>query len=261
MFKKMLRPGITAGVIGGVVSILVSVLLVLALLLPGQVGITLYCMSSPVGLLLSLGIGLLAAFLAQRRSPEKLTANMTAPAGVIAGVVSTLIGIIAVPFTQQMPNWLGLQDKMIEVQLAPSRLMGLSGEQLEMARAQIIAMQKSGFSNTTMLAGLATGLVCGLVFGVALGAGGAALGALIFKPSLRRKLLCQKCQALFELGGNAFVEVKAEGAPDLVDYCNWADLAPDTAKQQRAVIAEVLNPPVTQNRQWQCGMCKTVQAY
>jgi hypothetical protein len=260
MFKKMLRPGITAGVIGGVVSILVSVLLVLALLLPGQVGITLYCMSSPVGLLLSLGIGLLAAFLAQRQSPEKLTASMTAPAGVIAGVVSTLIGIIAVPFTQQMPNWLGLQDKMIEVQLAPSRLMGLSGEQLEMARAQIVAMQKSGFSNTTMLAGLATGLVCGLIFGVALGAGGAALGALIFKPRLRRRLVCQKCQALFDLGGNAFIEV-SEGSPDLVDYCNWDDLAPNTANQQRGVLAEVLKPSTTQNRQWQCGMCKTVQAY
>ena len=40
MFKKMLKPGITAGAIGGIVSIVVSVLLVLALLLPGQAGIT-----------------------------------------------------------------------------------------------------------------------------------------------------------------------------------------------------------------------------
>ena len=259
MFKKMLKPGITAGIVGGIVSIALSVLLVLALLLPGQIGITLYCASSPIGFLLSLGIGLLAAFLAQRQSPEKLAADKTAPAGIIAGVVSTLVGIVAVPFTQQMPNWMGLQDKMIEVQLTPSRMMGLSGEQLEMARAQIIAMQKSGVSNTTLLAGMATGLVCGLIVGVALGAGGAALGALIFKPSLRRKLVCQKCQAAFELGGNAFIEV-AEGRPDLVDYCNWQDLAPDAASRQRAVIAETIKTK-GQGRQWQCGMCKTVQAY
>lgn len=259
MFKKMLKPGITAGIIGGIVSIVLSVLLVLALLLPGQVGITLYCLSSPIGFLLSLGVGLLAAFLAQRQSAEKLTADKTAPAGVVAGVISTVVGIVAVPFTQQMPNWLGLQDKMIEVQLTPSRMMGLSGEQLEMARAQIVAMQKSGLSNTTMLAGIATGLVCGLVMGVALGAGGAALGALIFKPSLRRKLECEKCKSAFELGGNAFVEAR-ESQPDLVDYCNWGDLTPDTASQQRAVIAEVIKTK-GQGRQWQCSMCKTVQAY
>jgi len=259
MFKKMLRPGITAGIIGGFVSIALSVLLVLALLLPGQVGITLYCASSPIGLLLSLGIGLLAAFLAQRQSPEKLTADKTAPAGLIAGVVSTLVGIVAVPFTQQMPNWLGLQDKMIEVQLAPARMMGVSGEQLEVARAQIVAMQQSGMSNSTLLAGMATGLVCGLIASMALGAGGAALGALIFKPSLRRKLVCQKCQATFELGGNAFIEV-AEDKPDLVDYCNWQDLAPGVASRQRAVIAETIKTK-GQGRQWQCGMCKSVQAY
>jgi hypothetical protein len=97
--------------------------------------------------------------------------------------------------------------------------------------------------------------------GVALGAGGAALGALIFKPSLRRKLVCTQCQAAFELGGNAFAEV-IEGRPDLVDYCNWDDLAPDKAKQQREVVAQVIAPKAKeQGRQWQCGMCKTVQAY
>jgi hypothetical protein len=259
MFKKMLKPGITAGFIGGIVSIVLSVLLVLALLLPGQAGITLYCLSSPIGFLLSLGVGLLAAFLAQRQSPEKLTPSKTAPAGVIAGAVSTIVGIVAVPFTQQMPNWLGLQDKMLEVQLTPSRMMGLSGEQLEMARTQIIAMRDSGAANTTMLAGIATGLVCGLVVGVALGAGGAAVGALIFKPSLRRKLVCEKCQAAFELGGNAFIETR-EGAPDLVDYCNWDDLASDAVSQQRAVIAETIKTK-GQGRQWQCGMCKTEQTY
>jgi hypothetical protein len=260
MFKQMLRPGLIAGVIGGVVSILVSVLLILALLLPGQAGITLYCLATPIGLLLSLGIGLLAAFLAQRQSLEKLTVNKAAVAGIIAGVVSSIIGVIAAPLTQQMPNWLGLQDKMIEVQLAPSRMMGLSGEQLEMARTQIIAMQKSGAANTTMLAGLALGLVCGLASGVALGAGGGALGALIFKPTLRRKLVCTNCQATFELGGNAFIEVREEGQPDLVDYCNWDDLAPDAAKRQRAVITDLVKAK-DQARQWQCGMCKTAQAY
>ena len=101
MFKAMLKPGIIAGVIGAILSVLVSVLLTLALLLPGDTGLTLYCLSTPVGFALSLGIGLLAAFLAQRRSPEKLTANKTAPAGVIAGVVSTVLGVIALPVTQQ----------------------------------------------------------------------------------------------------------------------------------------------------------------
>ena len=260
MFKQMLKPGIMAGIIGGIASILVSVLVILALLLPGQVGITLYCLSTPVGFLLSLGVGLLAAFLAQRQSPEKLTASKAAVAGIIAGVMSTIIGVMALPLTQQMPNWLGLQDKMIEVQLAPSRMMGLSQEQLEMARAQIIAMQKSGAANTTLLAGMATGLVCGLILGVALGAGGGALGSLIFKPTMRRKLTCTQCQAVFEIGGNAFIEVKEEGQPDLVDYCNWDDLPSDQAKQQRAVIADLLKTQ-GQGRQWQCGMCKTAQAY
>ena len=57
MFKEMLKPGLIAGIIGGIVSILVSVLMVFALLLPGQAGITLYCLSTPLGFLLSLGIG------------------------------------------------------------------------------------------------------------------------------------------------------------------------------------------------------------
>jgi hypothetical protein len=61
------------------------------------------------------------------------------------------------------------------------------------------------------------------------------------------------------LGGNAFIEV-AEGRPDLVDYCNWQDLAPDAASRQRAVIAETIKTK-GQGRQWQCGMCKSVQAY
>jgi hypothetical protein len=260
MFKSMLRPGITAGVIGAIVSILVSVLLILALFLPGQLGITLYCLSTPIGFLLSLGIGLLAAFFAQRQSQEKLTANKGAVAGMIAGVVSAIIGIVAVPITQQMPKWLSLQDKMIEVQLAPSRMMGLSGEQLETARAQIVAMQESGAANTTMLAGIGIGLVCGLVVGVALGAGGGALGTLIIKPKLR-KLVCVKCQNAFELGTNAYVETK-EGSPDLVDYCNWSDLPPDTVKQQRSVIDQMFaSPAQMHDRQWQCSMCKTVQAY
>lgn len=261
MFKQMLKPGVMAGIIGGIVSLLVSVLLTLALLLPGQAAITLYCLSSPIGILISFGIGLLAALFAQRQSPVKLTANKTAISGVIAGVVSTVIGMIALPITQQLPNWLNLQDKMIEVQLMPSRLMGLSEEQLEMARAQIVAMQKGGMTSPNLLAGMAAGLFCGLVVGVALGAGGAAVGALIFKPTLRRKLTCEKCQAKFELGGNAYIQVR-EGSPDLVDYCNWDDLMPDAARQQREAIAQILAPSgAGQARQWQCGMCKTTQAY
>ena len=258
MFKQMWKPGLYAGIIGGVVSILVSVLMTLALFLPGDTGITIYCLGSPVGLLLSLGIGVLAAYLAQARSPEKLTPGKVVPAGIIAGVVSTIVSMLAFPLTQQLPNWLGLQDKMIEVQLAPSRMMGLSGEQLEMARAQIVAMQQ-GNMNNTMLIGMASGLVCGTIIGVLLGAGGAALGALVFKPTMRHKLVCSKCNATFELGGNAFVEVQ-EGQPDRADYCNWDDLAAEVAKQQRAVIAEVIKTKGT-GRQWQCGMCKTTQAY
>jgi len=260
MFKSMLKPGAIAGVIGGIVCILVSVLLTLALLLPSQIGITLYCLSTPIGLLLSLGIGLLAAFLAQKQSPEKLTAGKAAPAGIIAGAASSVIGSLAIPLTLQLPNWLGLQEKMIEVQLAPSRMMGLSGEQLEMARAQIIAMQQGSAASTIMLTSMVSGLICGTVIGIALGAGGAALGTLIFKPALRRKLICEKCQATFELGGNAFVEILAEGQLDLVDYCNWNDLTPDAAKQQRAIVAQVLETKGA-DRQWQCGMCKTTQMY
>jgi len=259
MFKQMLRPGIIAGVIGAVASVLVSVLLVLALFLPGEAGIMLYCLGSPIGFVLSFGIGLLAAFLAQRQSPEKLRADKTAPAGVIAGVVSTLVGVVFMPVLQQLPNWLGLQDKLIQVALKPSQMMGLSGEQLEMARAQIVASQQGGLTSSTMLIGLATGLVCGLVIGVALGAGGAAVGALMFKPAMRLKLTCAHCSAKFEIGGNALIEARA-GQPDLVDYCNWDDLAPAAAQQHRATIAEVMKAK-GQGRQWQCGMCKTAQAY
>jgi hypothetical protein len=258
MFKQMWKPGLYAGVIGGIVSILMSVLMTLALLLPGDTGITIYCLGSPIGLLLSLGIGVLAAYLAQGQSPEKLAPGKVVPAGIVAGVVSTVIGMAAFPLTQQLPNWLGLQDKMIEVQLAPSRMMGLSGEQLETARAQIVAMQQ-GNMNNTMLIGMASGLICGTMLGVVLGAGGAALGALVFKPTMRHKLVCSKCNAAFELGGNAFVEAQ-EGQPDHVDYCSWDDLAAEVAKHQRAVIAEVIKTN-GQGRQWQCGMCKTVQAY
>jgi hypothetical protein len=259
MFKQMWKPGLVAGVIGGVVSILVSVLMILALFLPGNTGITLYCLGTPIGFLLSLLIGLLGAFLAQAQSPEKLTPSKGAVAGIIAGISSTLIGLVVTPILQQLPKWLGLQDKMIDVALAPSRMMGLSGEQLEMARAQIIASQQGNMNNTTMLVGMATGLVCGLALGIALGAGGGALGALIFKPSLRRKLVCSKCQATFELGGNAFIEAQQD-RPDCVDYCNWDDLAGEVARQQRAVIADVIQTK-GEGRQWQCGMCKTVQAY
>lgn len=111
-----------------------------------------------------------------------------------------------------------------------------------------------------MLIGIASGLVFGLIIGVALGAGGAALGALIFKPTMRHKLVCTKCQATYEIGGNAFVEATGESGPDLVDYCNWEDLRPDAAKQQRAIIADVIKTK-GQGRQWQCSMCKTVQTY
>ena len=135
------------------------------------------------------------------------------------------------------------------------RSMGMSQQQLDMLQAQMNT-QPSG---NQMAAGIAVAVVCGIV-GIAVCAGGGALGALIFKPSLRRKLVCTNCQAAFELGGNAFVEVKEEGQPDLVDYCNWGDLAPEAAKQQGAIIVDVVKTK-GQGRQWQCGMCKTVQAY
>jgi len=255
MFKAMLKPGIIAGVIGAIASILVSVLLTFSLLLPGDTGLTVYCLSTPVGFALSLGIGLLAAFLAQARSPDKLTANKTAPAGVIAGVVSTILGVAGLPITQQLPAWIGAQGRLVDASLYTARLMGTPPEQLEVARKQIEQQLSQGFQPSQM----AIGLVCGLVIGVALGAGGAALGALIWKPRLRRKLTCVKCQAAFDLGGNAFVEIR-EGQSDLVDYCNWDDLGTDVAKQQRAVIADLLKTG-GQGRQWQCGMCKTEQTY
>jgi hypothetical protein len=255
MFKQMLRPGIIAGIIGALASIVVSVLLVLALFLPGDTGPMLYCLSTPIGILLSLGIGLLAAWLAQSRSPEKLLPGQAAVAGMIAGIASTVIGIAGTPITQQLPKWLGLQDRLVNASLYIAKMMGAPSDQLEVARVQVEQQLNQGLQSTQM----AIGLACGLAISIAMGAGGAALGALIFKPTLRRKLVCSNCQAAFELGGNAFVQV-AEGQPDLVDYCNWDDLARDAASQQRAVVAEVIKSK-GQGRQWRCGMCKTVQAY
>jgi hypothetical protein len=259
MFKSMLKPGITAGIIGGTASVLLSVLFILALLIPGSLGTTLFCLASPIGFLISLVVGMLAAFFAQAQMPEKLTAGQAAPAGIIAGVTEAIINAVATPGTQALQNALVSKERMIDVGLTLPRLMGMSPEQLEMARAQAIAQAQQGNAATTV--GIVFGLICGLAISVVLGAGGAALGALIFKPSLRRKLVCTQCQAAFELGGNAFAEV-IEGRPDLVDYCNWDDLAPDKAKQQREVVAQVIAPKAKeQGRQWQCGMCKTVQAY
>jgi hypothetical protein len=258
MFKTMFKPGFWAGVIGGIVSIIVSVLLVLSLLVPGQAGLTLYCLSTPIGLLLSVGIGLLAAWLAQSRSPEKLNASQAAMAGLIAGVVSTIVGLPAIPLSQAMPNWLGLQEQMIEVQLTPSRMMGLSEEQIEIARAQIVAMQQDGATNSAMLAGMVGGFVCGGLLGAALSAGGGALGALIFKPA-RHKLVCEKCHAVFELGGNAFIEVGDSGGPDVADYCTWGDFTREAAKQRHELIAQALKQ--IEGRQWQCSMCKAIQSY
>jgi len=169
--------------------------------------------------------------------------------------VSTVLGVIALPVTQQLPKWLGAQGRLVDASLYTARLMGTPPEQLEVARKQIEQQLSQGVQPGQM----AIGLVCGLVMSVALGAGGAALGALIFKPTMRRKLTCAKCQAVFELGGNAFIEVN-EGQSDLVDYCNWDDLMPDSAKQQRAVIADLVKTG-GQGRQWQCGMCKAVQGY
>ncbi|MBN1889971.1 MAG: hypothetical protein JW850_18390 [Thermoflexales bacterium] len=259
MLKTMFKPGFLAGVIGGIVSIAVSVLLILALLIPGQAGLTLYCLSSPIGLLLSVGIGLLAAWLAQSRSPEKLNVNQAAMAGLIAGVVSTIVGLPSLALTQAMPNWLGLQEQMIEVQLMPSRMMGLSEEQLEIARAQIVAMQQNNTASGPMLAGIVGGLVCGTLLGAALSTGGGALGALIFKPA-RRKLVCEKCRVTFELGGNAFIEAGDAGSPDLVDYCTWGDFTREAARQRHELIAQALKTQ-DEGRQWQCSMCKAIQPY
>lgn len=259
MFKTMFKPGLLAGIIGGVVSIAVSVLLILALFLPNQIGFTLYCLSTPIGILLSVGIGLLAAWLAQSRSPEKLNVNQAAVAGLIAGVVSTIVALPVYPLTQAMPKWLGLEEEMIEVQLTPSRMMGLSEEQLEIARSQLVAMQQNNAASGTMLAGMVGGMVCGALMGLALGAGGGALGGLIFKPA-RRTLVCEKCQVTFKLGENAFIEAGKEGAPDVVDYCTWGDFTREAAKQRHDLIAQVLAKPA-EGRQWQCSMCKTIQPY
>ncbi len=260
MSHPRLLAALVAGVIGGIVSIAVAVALTLALLLPGQAAITLYCLSTPISLLLSVAIGVLATWLLRRRTQEKLTAGQAAPAGALAGAVATIVGIVSLPLTQALQNALKLQDRIIEVALLPSRMMGLSPEQLEMARAQIVATQQGGASNT-MLVGMATGLVCGLIGGVVLGAGGAALGALVLKPGSRPKLVCQNCGATFELGRNAMIEVRSAGAADLVDYANWDDLAAEARKQQRAVIDSAFSPTANPSRQWQCGMCKAVQGY
>jgi hypothetical protein len=255
MFKRMLKPGVIAGVIGGIASLLVSVLLILALFLPGDTGPTLYCLGTPVGIVLSVGIGLLAAWLAQSRSPEKLPPGQTAVAGMIAGIASSVVGIVLTPITQQLPRWLGLQGRLVDASLYIAKMMGTPPEQLALARVQIEQQLNQGTAPGQM----AIGLACGLAISIAVGAGGGALGALIFKPTMRRKLTCQQCKATFELGGNAFAEV-TEGQPDAVDYCNWDDLAAENARKQRAVIADILKTE-GQGRQWRCGMCKTAQAY
>jgi hypothetical protein len=254
MFKSMLKPGIIAGIIGAVVSTLFGVLIILTFLI-GPIALIISSISTLISLVLDLGYGFLAARLAQAGSQQRLKANEGAVAGLIAGVVSTVIGLAASPAIQALQNALVTKERIIAMTIEWYRSMGMPQEQLDMVQAQIIAQQANG---STMAIGIAVGAVC-VIVGLAISAGGGALGTLVFKPKLR-KLVCEKCQAAFELGGNAFVEVKEEGRPDLVDYCNWGDLAPDVAKQQRVTVAEVLKTRGT-GRQWQCGMCKTVQAY
>jgi hypothetical protein len=254
MFKQMLKPGLTAGIIGTVVSVLFSVLLILTFLI-GPVALVLSMASPVISLLLDLGIGLLAALFAQRRTLEKLSTNQGAVAGVIAGAVSLVVGLALTPAIQALNKAMVSQQRITELTMEWYRSMGMSQQQLDMLQTQMNT-QPSG---NQMAVGIGAAVVCGIVW-VAVCAGGGALGALIFKPTLRRKLVCTNCQAAFELGGNAFVEVKEEGRPDLVDYCSWDDLAPEAAKQQRAVIVDVVKTK-GQGRQWQCGMCKTVQAY
>lgn len=256
MFKQMWKPGLTAGIIGGIVSLILTVLTVLALTIPGSTGTTLFNLSSPLGYVLMLLIGLLAAWLAQARSLEKLRAGQLASAGVIAGAVHTIVGLPGVPILFTMLRTLNLEGRFIEMQMDAYRRMNLPPEQIELARIQI---QTGLADNSLMMISLVGGLIVGLILSIALGAGGAALGTFIFKPRLRRKLVCEKCQAAFELGGNSFIEVR-QGQPDLADYCTWDDLMPDVAKQQRIVVAEVIKSKGV-GRQWQCGMCKAVQAY
>jgi hypothetical protein len=165
-----------------------------------------------------------------------------------------VIGLALSPAIQALQKVLVTQERIAAMTIEWYRSTGMSQQQLDMLQAQM-ATQPTG---TQMAAGIGIAVVCGIV-GIAVCAGGGALGALIFKPTMRRKLTCQQCKATFELGGNAFIEV-AEGQPDLVDYCNWDDLVRDAANKQRAVIAEVVKSK-GQGRQWRCGMCKTVQAY
>jgi len=252
MLKQMLKPGIIAGVVGGIVSVAAGVLVLYGMFLPDQIAFWLASLSILVTILVSTGTGVLAGYLAQRRSAEKLKAGQAALAGVVAGIILFLSGLVFMPLTQSLSNSLGVQNRVAELQTERMREMGVPEEQIAASRAQTTAIQPAGL--------IAIGMVCGVILNVGLGAGGAALGALIFKPALRRKLVCTQCQAAFEIGGNAFIEVKGEGSPDLVDYCNWEDLAPDVAKQQRATVAEVLKTKGA-GRQWQCGMCKTAQAY
>ncbi len=253
MFKQMLRPGLIAGLIGTVVSVVFSLLLILTFLI-GPIALVLSMASPVISLVIDLGIGLLAALFAQRRTLEKLSANQGAVAGVIAGVVSLVISLALTPVLQVLNKTIVSQQRVMELTMEWYRSMGMSQQQLDVLQTQMNT-QPSG---SQMAAGIGIALVCGII-GVAVCAGGGALGALVFKPTLRRKLVCTNCQATFELGGNAFVEVK-EGQPDAVDYCNWDDLASDAAKRQRAVITDLIKAK-SQARQWQCGMCKTAQAY
>jgi len=251
MFKQLLKPGIIAGAIGSIVSVLSSVLVLYGMFLPDNTALLLANLSILVTILISVGIGLLAGFLAQRQSPEKLKAGQAALAGVVAGVVVMLISLALTPLTQSLSNSLGVQNRVAELQVGRMREMGVPEEQIATSRAQM--------TGSTPIGLVVLGIACSAILNIGGGAGGGALGALIFKPRARWKLSCGKCQAVYELGGNAFVQVQ-EGSADLVDYCNWEDLVSETARQQRAALADLLKTK-GQGRQWQCGMCKTVQAY
>ncbi len=256
----MFKPGLKAGIIGAVVSVLLALALVYAYFLPSRTAAILSCLSTPIGLVVGLAIGLLAARFALAQTQEKLTAGKTALAGVYAGLVSFVLGTVSLPISRALQNTPAFQARMVDIQVEVYRMMGMSADQIEQARAAVIAAQKNGSMNNPGL--IAIGLVIGLVLSVGLGAIGGALGVLIFKPKPHRKLVCEKCQAAYELGSNAMLEVKGEGIPDLVDYGNWEDLLAAAAKQQRALIEQAFAPSGNGHiRQWQCGMCKTVQAY
>jgi hypothetical protein len=251
MFKQMLKPGIIAGVVGGIVSVAAGVAVLYGMFLPDQIAFWLASLSILVTILVSTVTGLLAGYLAQRRSAEKLKAGQAALAGVVAGVVIFLVSLALTPLTQSLSNSLGVQNRVADLQLVRMREMGVPEEQIAASRAQMTATPPASL--------VAVGIACGALLNVALGAGGAALGTLVFKPAMRRKLVCEKCQAVFVVGGNAFIEMR-DGSPDSVDYCNWEDLMPDAVKRQRGVIADLLKTG-GQGRQWQCGMCKTEQTY